>query len=59
MESELALTDSGELLLKLGLTEEQLEKVKYYYSNKPHRSQMVVYNDGEIVIYIKRETRFG
>jgi hypothetical protein len=55
MESEMALTDSGELLVKLELTEEQLNRVKIYYWNKPYKTQTVVYNDGEIVIYIKRD----
>lgn len=51
--SEIALTDDSELLLKIRLNKEQLEKVTKGYEGKEHFTHLFVFSDGKISILIK------
>lgn len=55
--AELALTDEGELLLKIELGEEDLKKITETYNGREHHSSLYVYTDGSISIFIAPELK--
>lgn len=54
MNSEMVLTEEDELLLKLELDEDQLEKILRFYSDFDHESELFIRSDGEMVIFVRR-----